>query len=119
MTRKYQASQTPAEVRTFAAGMLAGLEKLGVKRKLVLDAMREAGYAPSARTVRRHEKRARSGEDVLSSEKASGRTPMLDEAEREICAGFVLAQNLAHKDVHLTDYIRFVLENFDVKLSRS
>lgn len=119
MPKKYRASQTPAEVRAFAARVLVGLEKLGVKQKLVLDVMREAGYVPSARTVRRHEKRARSGEDVLSSEKASGRPPMLDEAEREICAGFVLAQNLARKDVHLADYIRFVSENFDVKLSRS
>ena len=77
MPKKYQASQTPAEVRAFAARVLVGLENLGVKRKLVLDVMREAGYAPSARTVRRHDKRARSGEDVLSLEKASGRAPML------------------------------------------
>ena len=83
----YRATQTPVEVRAFAARVLVGLEKLGIKRKLVLDVMSEAGYAPSARTVRRHQGRARSGEDVLSPEKSFGRPPMLDEEEREICAG--------------------------------
>ena len=115
----YRATQTSTEVRAFAARVLVGLEKLGIKRELVLDVMSEAGYVPSARTVRRHRGRARSGEDVLSPEKPSGRPPMLDEDEQEICAGFVLAQNLAHKDVHLEDYIRFVSENFGVKLSCS
>ncbi len=119
MLKKYRASQTPAEVRAFAARVLLGLEKRGVKRNLVLDAMRVAGYAPSLRTVRRHKERARCGEEVFPLEKASGRLPALDEAGREICAGFVLAQNLAHKDVHLADYIRFVLENFGVNLSCS
>ena len=61
-----------------------------------MDVMREAGYAPSERTVRRHQKRARCGEEVFTLEKESGRPPMLDEAQREICAGFVLANNLAH-----------------------
>ncbi|CAK0759795.1 transposase [Gammaproteobacteria bacterium] len=119
MPKMYRATQTSTEVRAFAARVLVGLEELGIKRKLVLDVMSEAGYVPSARTVRRHRGRARSGEDVLSPEKPSGRPPMLDEDEREICAGFVLAQNLAHKDVHLEDYIRFVSENFGVKLSCS
>ena len=119
MPKKYHASQTSAEIRAFAAYMLVGLEKRGINRKLVLDVMRESGYVPSLRTVRRHKIRASSGEDIFSSEKASGRPPTLDEAEREICAGFVLAQNLAHKDVHLADYIRFVSKSFDVKLSRT
>jgi hypothetical protein len=99
--------------------VLLGLEKLGVKRNLVLDVMRVAGYAPSARTVRRHEERARTGDEVFSSEKASGRPPTLDDAAREICAGFVLAQNLAHREVHLADYIGFVTDNFGVQLSTS
>ena len=119
MPKKYRASQTSAEIRSFAASVLVGLEKRGVKRNLAFEAMREAGYAPSLRTVRRHKKRASSGEDVFSREKAPGHPPTLDEAEREICAGFVLAQNIAHKDVHLADYIRFISKNFNVKVSRS
>jgi len=64
MPKMYRATQTPTEVRVFAARVLVGLEKLGIKRELVLDVMSEAGYVPSARTVRRHKGRARSGEDV-------------------------------------------------------
>jgi hypothetical protein len=119
MRRKYRASQTPVEVRAFAVRVLLELEKVGVHRDLVLNAMRVAGYAPSERTVRRHKERVRSGEEVLASNKASGRPPSLDEAEREVCAGFVLAQNVARKEVHLADYVRFVSEHFGVELSSS
>lgn len=97
MAAKYRASQTSTQVREFAANVLLELEKRGVKRKLILEGMRVAGYASSERTIRRHKERVRLGEEVFSSRKTSGRPPSLDEQEREICAGFVLAQNLAHK----------------------
>jgi len=114
MHKKYRATQVHPEVRTFAARVLIGLEKLGVNRQLILDVMSEAGYEPSTRTVRRHAKQTRSGENLFSLEKTSGRPSMLDEKEREICAGFVLAQNIARKEVHLNDYISFVSDNFNV-----
>jgi Mn-dependent DtxR family transcriptional regulator/transposase len=115
--KRYRAARTPAEVRTFAARLFVELERRSVKRKLTLEAMDAAGYTPSTRTLSRHIQAARLGGDVLSKEKATGRAPSLDEEQREIAAGFVLAQNSANLQVHLADYISFVDRVFHVTLS--
>ncbi|CAK0748507.1 hypothetical protein CCP4SC76_1960001 [Gammaproteobacteria bacterium] len=52
--KRYNATHTPAEVRTFAARLVVELERLGVNRKLILEAMDAAGYTPNMRTLSRH-----------------------------------------------------------------
>ena len=115
--RKYEATKTSMEVREFAAAVFPDLEELGITGVQWRGICARHGYNISKRTFLRHKSAVENQLPVLSMEKNAGGRSILDEHQRTVCAGWVLARLRARERVTLKTYQAFVKSAFGVEVS--
>lgn len=86
------------EVRVFAAELALALQKRGVSRSVFVEAASETSYPVTKPTLNRHIAAVSKREAPLSSEKKSGRRPLLSTEKWDVVAGAVLC---AEEQTHL------------------
>jgi hypothetical protein len=98
MKRKYPSTELSTDQRDLVARLVGPLERRGISRSVFRDVLVDAGIiVPKSsldRWVRAHAVRGR----VFTAEKASGATPLLEDEQCEIAAGWVLSQNDSNHD---------------------
>lgn len=119
MKRTHAAATVSTDVREYAARLYLSLAERGVTQRSFLEASASAGYAPARATFASHVAALRAGALPFAVASAAGAAPLLDDAQRDIAAGWVLAKNDEHVDVELADYITFVEGAFHKGLSTS
>lgn len=104
------------EVRVFAAELALALQKRGVSRSVFVEAASETSYPVTKPTLNRHIAAVSKGEAPLSSEKKSGRRPLLSTEEWDVVAGAVLC---AEERTHLQWVVDWIAKSFNVDVSLS
>lgn len=115
--RKYLSTDVSTDVREFIARLAEPLRKRGMDRKSYRDALAEAGVTVPKSSLDRWAAHLDDHNSVYSAAKASGATPLLDEVEREVAAGWVLVQFDEHKIVSVASFQGFCKASFHVDLS--
>jgi hypothetical protein len=115
--RKYLSTETSADVREFIARLAKPLRKRGMDRRSYRGALAEAGVAVPKSSLDRWLAHLDDNNSVYTVAKASGATPLLDEMEREIAAGWVLVQFDEHKIVSVASFRDFCKASMHVDLS--
>lgn len=88
----YAGKGVSSDVKEHTAELTKALLDEGVEMSTIVSSLKKTRYAPSQRTLYRHVERIKSGEDVLSAEKKTGREAALTEEEKWVVAGWILAQ---------------------------
>ena len=116
--RKYPSTELSTAQRELIARLVGPLEARGISRSVFRDILADAEITvPKSsldRWVRAH---AVTGQ-LFTAEKASGAAPLLDDAQCEIAAGWVLSQNDSNQVVSLTSFSKFCASAFGVELAR-
>jgi transposase len=115
--RKYLSTEALTDVREFIARLAEPLRKRGIDRKSYRDALTEAGVTVPKSSLDRWVAHLNEDNSVYTTAKASGATPLLDEVEREVAAGWVLVQFDEQKIVSVASFQSFCKANFHVDLS--
>lgn len=119
MKRKYPSTELSTDQRDLVARLVGPLEMRGISRSVFRDVLVDAGIiVPKSsldRWVRAHAVRGR----VFTAEKASGATPLLDDEQCEIAAGWVLSQNDSNQVVSLASFAKFCASAFGVELAQT
>ena len=116
--RQYPAAKIPDNSKTLFARLYQVQHAAGKTRKEFVDDMRSAGYDVSERQLDRWVTRVNADELAISTTKATGATMQLTREDRNVVAGWVLAQNLSGVSVHLADYSAFCKEHLNKLLSK-
>ena len=115
--RKYPSAELSVVERELIARVTGFLQEQGLSRELFRACLENAGYKVSKASLDRWVNSVASSGCALSTDKASGARPLLDEDEREIAAGWVLAQNDSNILVSLKSFADFCKTSFGVALS--
>lgn len=116
--RKYPSAELSVDQRELIARLTVLLQAQGISRELFCVCLESAGYKVSKASLDRWVNSLASSGYALSADKASGARPLLDEDEREIAAGWVLAQNDSNILVSLKSFADFCKTSFGVTLSK-
>lgn len=115
--RKYLSAKLSVDERELIARLTEFVQAQGLSRELFRVCLANAGYEVSKASLDRWVNSVVSSGYALSTDKASGAHPLLDEDEREIAAGWVLAQNDSNILVSLKSFADFCKTSFGVTLS--
>ena len=116
--RKYPSAELSVDKRELIARLTEFLQEQGISRELFRVGLENVGYKVSKASLDRWVNSVASSGYALSADKASGALPLLDEDEREIAAGWVLAQNDSNILVSLKSFADFCKTSFGVTLSK-
>ena len=116
--RKYHSAELSVVERELIARVTGFLQEQGISRERFRVGLENVGYKVSKASLDRWVNSVVSSGYALSADKASGARPLLDEDEREIAAGWVLAQNDSNTLVSLKSFADFCKTSFGVTLSK-
>ena len=116
--RKYPSAELSVDERELIACITDFLQTQGISRELFRIGLENVGYKVSKASLDRWVNSVASSGHALSADKASGTRPLLDEDEREIAAGWVLAQNDLNSLVSLRSFADFCKTSFGVTFSK-
>lgn len=114
---KYPATELSPDQRELMARLTEPLQAQGIPRDLFRACLDNAGYQVSKASLDRWVCSLASSGRALSTTKASGARPALDEDEREVAAGWVLVQNDSNILVSLNSFADFCKTSFGVTIS--
>jgi len=115
--RHYPSTDLSPDQRELIARLCETLQVQGVSRERLRFCLDGAGYKVSKGSLDRWVSTVASSGCALSTNKASGARPRLDEDEREVAAGWVLVQNDLNILVRLKSFADFCRTSFGVTLS--
>ena len=115
---RYHSAELSVDERELIARLTEFLQAHGISRELFRVGLENVGYKVSKASLDRWVNSVSSSGYALSADKASGARPLLDEDEREIAAGWVLAQNDSNILVRLKSFADFCKTSFGVTLSK-
>lgn len=115
--RRYPSTELSTGQRELIARLVGPLEAHGISRAAFRRILAEAEVPVPKSSLDRWVHAHLTRGTIFSAEKASGAVPLLDDDQREIAAGWVLAQNDANQVVSLSSFAAFCQSAFDVDLA--
>jgi transposase len=117
--RTYPSTELSTDQRELIARLVGPLEARGISRSVLRDALADAEiHVPKSSLDRWVHAHAVAGR-IFTVAKASGATPLLDGAQCEIAAGWVLFQNDSNQVVSLASFSEFCASAFGVELGQT
>lgn len=113
--KEYASKGVSPEVKEHTAEFAVALQARGVEIKTILASLSDTSYSPAERTLRLHMSSIKSGKDVVSSSKASGRHKALSQDEWAIVAGWILTRSFP---VDFAQTIQWITAELGVVVSK-
>ena len=117
--RKYPSTELSTDQRELIAHLVGPLEARGISRSVLRDALADAEIPVPKSSLDRWVHAYVTTGRIFTTEKASGATPLLDDEQCEIAAGWVLSQNDSNQVVSLASFSKFCASAFGVELAQT
>jgi transposase len=116
---RYPSTELSTGQRELIARLVGPLEAHGISRSAFRNILAEAEITVPKSSLDRWVHSHLATGTIFTAEKASGATPLLDDEQCEIAAGWVLSQNDSNQVVSLASFSTFCKAAFGVDLPRS
>ena len=116
---RYPSTELSTGQRELIARLIGPLEEHGISRSVFRNILAEAEITVSKSSLDRWVQSHLATGTIFTAEKTSGATPLLDDEQCEIAAGWVLSQNDSNQVVSLASFSTFCKAAFGVDLPRS
>jgi transposase len=117
--RTYPSAELSTDKRELIAHLVGPLEARGISRAVLRDALADAKITVPKSSLDRWVHAYVTTGHIFTADKASGTTPLLDDEQSEIAAGWVLSQNDSNRVVSLASFSTFCASAFGVELAQS
>lgn len=117
--RKYLSADLTTDQRELIARLVGPLEAHGISRLIFRGILADAEISVSRSSLDRWVRDYAETGRLFTTEKASGKMPLLDDEQCEIAAGWVLSQNDSNQTVSLNSFSEFCSSAFGVELART
>ena len=116
--QKYPSAELSTGQRELIARLVGPLEARGISRVAFRDILADANITVPKSSLDRWICAHVSNVSIFTVEKGSGASPLLDDDQREIAAGWVLSQNDSNQRVCIASFSNFCATAFGVTLSQ-
>lgn len=117
--RNYPSTELSTDQRELIARLVGPFEARGISRSVVRAVLADAEITVPKSSLDRWVHAYVTKGIIFTAEKASGATPLLDDQQCEIAAGWVLSQNDSNQVVSLASFSKFCASAFGVELAQT
>ena len=114
---KYPSTELSTDQRELIARLVGPLEARGLSRSVFREVLADVEINVPKSSLDRWVHAYVATGSIFTAEKASGATPLLDNEQCEIAAGWVLSQNDSNEAVSLATFSKFCASAFGVELA--
>jgi transposase len=116
---KYPSTELSTDQRELIARLVGPLEARGLSRSAFREVLADVEINVPKSSLDRWVHAYVTTGSIFTDEKASGATPLLDNEQCEIAAGWVLSQNDSNQVVSLASFSKFCASAFGVELAQT
>lgn len=109
---KYPGAKLSPDIRQCLARVGHGFYQRGTRVDDLLHVFKEAGYSLGQSTLYDYFNALDAGEPIFSVDKASGKHAFFSDQETEIFVGYILAENINQRPVHIWNVQDFIKREF-------